>query len=1224
MERNKLKKFLKVLGYQPLDGEVGFWFKKYNNHNDYQIIVKVNDNLRNSKIDWGNKIKIGRKSTSNFSQNETFVVFECVNRLLENGNKPESLVLEKEWKLGHKGKGFLDIQVLDESGKSFLMIECKTFGKEYDKAKNDTEKDGGQLFGYFIQERNTKYICLYSSIFENNKIKSFSDIIVVNKEIRGSENSRDAFDSWHPQIWESRGVFAVDGVKFRGIVKGNKENDLVDLTEKDGGNIYNRFAEILRKNVVSDKTNAFNKIFNLFLCKIVDEFETRKGNEYEFQWKDGESNEDVLMRLNDLYKRGMSRYLDLKIEAVSEKEFDEALENFEYNKSKIEKLFIRQKLYSGNEFAFKEVFDKESFNENCFVVREVVKLLEKYRIKYTTKQQFLGDFFERLLNTGIKQESGQYFTPTPIASFICKSIPFKKIIEDKNKREKPYFLPYIIDYASGAGHFLTEAMEEVDHHIKDIDGDWVLCGEKHKKEFLKNKDNFDWASEYIYGIEKDYRLAKTTKISTFLNGDGDANVIRGDGLDSFEKSDVYKGKLKEFNFENENRKFDILVANPPYSVDGFKTTLRDGKDSFELYPYLTDQSSEIECLFIERAKQLLTEGGIAGIILPSSILTNTRIYSKTREIIFKYFNIIGITELGRNTFMKTPTTTVVLFLKRKNNKDFDGIFKKVKQSFDNQKDITINGIEKAYSKYLSYVWRDEDSQVNFADYKTLINKNPNKKIKNHEIFQEYEKKIKAKDKQEKWQKIHDLEKEKITYFLNVYNQKVVLIKTGEKKEEKKFLGYEFSDRRGGEGIHSLQRGEDISKCTQLFDAKNLYNSEKASTYILEALEGKKERKIPEKLKENISRVDLIDMMTFDRIDFEKSINLNVKKKIKIKSKWDFVKLETVLFEQPKSKIKVKTVNDTENGIYNFFTSGESILNFNKFLVDGKNIYLSTGGNAIIKFFDGKASYSTDTFVIQSKNENLIKTKLIFYFIEYIIKDIDKFYFKGQGLRHLQKSDFREIKIPLPPIEIQQKIVDVIESLEKKENEIKRSIKVMRQEISKIINNISGEEKTLESICEDIFAGGDKPEKFSYEKTEELNIPIYANAVKNNGLYGYTNVYRVNKPSVTVSARGTIGFPIARNEKFYPIVRLIVIISGERLKNKYLEIVLKNANIVSSGTNIPQLTVPMVQNMKVPFLPFSKQQKIVSQIEKIENKISKLEKELEEVPKKKEKILKKYL
>ena len=32
-----------------------------------------------------------------------------------------------------------------------------------------------------------------------------------------------------------------------------------------------------------------------------------------------------------------------------------------------------------------------------------------------------------------------------------------------------------------------------------------------------------WAREYIYGIEKDYRLAKTTKISTFLNGDGDAN-----------------------------------------------------------------------------------------------------------------------------------------------------------------------------------------------------------------------------------------------------------------------------------------------------------------------------------------------------------------------------------------------------------------------------------------------------------------------------------------------------------------------------------------------------------------------------------------------------------------------------------------------------------------------------------------------------------------------------
>jgi len=57
------------------------------------------------------------------------------------------------------------------------------------------------------------------------------------------------------------------------ITKTAPPNYIKPLTEKDGGDIFNRFAEILRRNVVSDKTNAYNKIFNLFLCKIVDEYE---------------------------------------------------------------------------------------------------------------------------------------------------------------------------------------------------------------------------------------------------------------------------------------------------------------------------------------------------------------------------------------------------------------------------------------------------------------------------------------------------------------------------------------------------------------------------------------------------------------------------------------------------------------------------------------------------------------------------------------------------------------------------------------------------------------------------------------------------------------------------------------------------------------------------------------------------------------------------------------
>ena len=113
------------------------------------------------------------------------------------------------------------------------------------------------------------------------------------------------------------------------------------------------------------------------------------------------------------------------------------------------------------------MYNKETFEDNAEVAKEVVKLLQKFKIKYSKKHQHLGDFFELLLNTGFKQESGQYFTPIPLTRFICKSLPIKEIIDNKNNNKEINFLPYVIDYASGSGHFITEMMDEIDYYVKN-------------------------------------------------------------------------------------------------------------------------------------------------------------------------------------------------------------------------------------------------------------------------------------------------------------------------------------------------------------------------------------------------------------------------------------------------------------------------------------------------------------------------------------------------------------------------------------------------------------------------------------------------------------------------------------------------------------------------------------------------------------------------------------
>lgn len=269
-------------------------------------------------------------------------------------------------------------------------------------------------------------------------------------------------------------------------------------------------------------------------------------------------------------------------------------------------------------------------------------------------------------------------------------------------------------------------------------------------------------AQYIYGIDKDHRLVKVAKVGCYFYGDGLAQVIHGDGLDNFENSKSFRGLLKD---NAKKPQFQLVLSNPPYSVSAFKTTLNSmytSKD-FELYKTLTDRSSEIECLFVERTKQLLKTDGIAAIILPSSILTNSGIYAQAREIILKSFDIIAITELGSATFMATGTNTVTLFLKRREDKVAEEIEKTISKSFADLKDYsTSTNIEKPIEKYLSYVWEE----VSFDDYKTLLNKEPNDTIKQHEIYKEYDKKIKVKKDEEKWTKILDTEKEKLLYFIN--------------------------------------------------------------------------------------------------------------------------------------------------------------------------------------------------------------------------------------------------------------------------------------------------------------------------------------------------------------------------------------------------------------------------------------------------------------------------
>lgn len=147
-------------------------------------------------------------------------------------------------------------------------------------------------------------------------------------------------------------------------------------------------------------------------------------------------------------------------------------------------------------------------------------------------------------------------------------------------------------------------------------------------------------------------------------------------------------------------------------------------------------------------------------------------------------------------------------------------------------------------------------------------------------------------------------------------------------------------------------------------------------------------------------------------------------------------------------------------------------------------------------------------------------------------------------------------------------------------------------------------KKLCDISKRIFAGGDKPEIVSEFPTDKLSIPIYANAIANNGLYGYSDIYKVDEECITISARGTIGFTVLRNEKFLPIVRLIVVIPNENALSKILKYYLDYKLVENTGSSIPQLTVPTVKKIYFPLPPLEEQKRIVVNLDILFAKIDK--------------------
>ncbi|EID8665023.1 restriction endonuclease subunit S, partial [Campylobacter coli] len=665
-----------------------------------------------------------------------------------------------------------------------------------------------------------------------------------------------------------------------------------------------------------------------------------------------------------------------------------------------------------------------------------------------------------------------------------------------------------------------------------------------------------------------------------------------------------------------------------------------------------------------------------------SILNKDSIYKNTREILFQNFDFIAIVELGNQTFGATGTNTIILFLRKKEtfkqenhliSQDYSLIKERIEA--ENLKDS-----ENFYQNYLSAYcdFRKFDKEL----YSNFLNGNLDSKLAELEAFKDYRnafrqtsdyKKLKeskiykeSKDKQDLEDKAflaytQAIEKDKLLYFCLSLNQEVLIIKSpSDIKEQKKFLGYEWSNRKGDEGLKELHE----PYLSPLFERGNPQNETKLNTLICKAFL-KTLSDIPKDLQGYASKARLVDMIDFEKVEFNKAISLNPSNSTQSEmsnpfanSKYELVRLVEI------ENIKIqKGQNITQKlakiGNIKVVAGGKDYAYFhNDFNRNENTITISaSGANAGYVNFWKEKIFASDCTTINLPNLKVIQ------FIYYVLKCNQKYIMslaRGAAQPHVYPKDIENIKIPLPPLEIQKQIVAECEKVEEQYNTIRMSVEEYQNLIKAIlqkcgiiddgggyelnsildkINNLckinldseflSSFNKTIKeyALSNPIFKLSIGKRVLNNELLENGQIPVYsANVLEVFGFVNKEILQDYDNDSVLWGIDGDwmVGF-IPKNKKFYPTDHCGVLrVDDTKINAKYISFILNEAGKKQGFSRKLRASIDRIKALRVKLPSLEFQDQIADITDKIEKKINEYKIELDRLEKEKEKILQKYL
>ncbi len=287
------------------------------------------------------------------------------------------------------------------------------------------------------------------------------------------------------------------------------------------------------------------------------------------------------------------------------------------------------------------------------------------RPSYLEGNDVIGDAYEYLIAhfaSDAGKKGGEFFTPSAVSTLLAKLVEAKE--GDR-----------IYDPTCGSGSLLIKASKEVGNH------------------------NFA-----LYGQERNGQTQALSKMNMFLHEVNDARIEWGDTL------------RNPLHLENDHlMKFDVVVANPPFSLD--KWGAEDlAEDRYRRFEYGLPPKSKGDYAFVQHMLASLNVNGRMGVVLPHGVLFRGASEGKIRKAIIDDNLLDAVIGMPANLFFGTGIPATILIFKR-GRKNRDVLFIDASREFN--KDKNQNSIDKGHIQKILETYKNRKEIEKYSHIATL-------------------------------------------------------------------------------------------------------------------------------------------------------------------------------------------------------------------------------------------------------------------------------------------------------------------------------------------------------------------------------------------------------------------------------------------------------------------------------------------------------------------------